>query len=163
MGCAPWPSGVLMVKVAFCEPLITEMGPLRSALVDVSTKSTVPVGGSVLGALGTTWAVNVVGWPYTVVEGEMVRVVWVLPWLIAWFTVFDGGLAEKVPLPAYVAVMGCLATVRELVGKLACCWPPTVIKAMGPLMSVEPSKKSTLPTGVPLDAVTVAVNFTGSP
>ena len=68
-------------------------------------------------------------------------------------------LPANVALPAYTAVMECVAAVRDDVVNVACLLP---LRVPLPIV-VVPSRKLTVPDGVPEPLVTVAVNVTDCP
>ena len=106
-------------------------------------KVTVPVLVPAPGEVMLTVAVNVTLWPDTLGLPLPDREIVVVALLTAWGTVFDTAPALKLAVPLYCAVMLWLATLSELVVKLAV--PPT--RSTVP-REVVPSKNVTVPVGV---------------
>lgn len=142
-----------VAKLAWPEPL----SDAEPSVVLPSLKVTVPVG--VL-PLPNTVAVKVTGWPNADGFRDDIRAVFdgVEAWLTTWVST-----AELLPLkllsPPYTAVMEWLPTVSPEVVRPAC---PEPFRATIP-KSMLPSKKVTVPVGVPPLPVTVAVKVTACP
>jgi hypothetical protein len=125
-----------------------------------SKKSTVPVGVPPPGATAVTVAVRVFACPKTDGSGADVRAVELAAWVTVWVST---GEVEpvKLALPLYTAVREWDPTPRVEVARVAV--PP---ESAAVPSRVAPSKKSTVPVGVPppgATAVTVAVRVLASP
>jgi len=148
------PTGRLEVLKLAVPPLSVPLPRTVLPLLNV----TVPVGVP-LAAL--TVAVKVTDWPEVIVAAEAASVVVVAVVPVACLTVSVNAalvLVAKVVVPAYVAVIESLPTGRLEVAKLAV--PPLSV----PLPStVLPFLNVTVPVGVPLAALTVAVKVTDWP
>jgi hypothetical protein len=121
-------------------------------------KVTVPVGVPDPGELAVTVIVKVTGWPKTDGFADEVIVRVVASWLIVCDKVVVV-LPAKFASPEYVTVIGCTATVQLELLNVAL---PLAFKSLVPSV-VAPSLKVTVPVGVPLEPVTVAVNVTFCP
>lgn len=139
-----------VVKVAL--PAASVPVPMAAA---PSKKVTVPVG---VPELLPTVAVNVTGFPNTAgFCDEATDMVVEIP-LTIWLSTVDV-LGSKVASPWYAAVIECVPTTSDAVEIEAL---PRASRVPPP-MEVAPSKKSTVPVGVPPVPVTVAVNVTDCP
>jgi hypothetical protein len=150
--CVPTVS-VDVVKLATPLPFNV---PAPSAVVP-SRKVSVPLGVPAL--LDVIVAVNVTGAPLVAEAPELTTTAVVAAGVMVCVTAGEL-LAVKLESPLYAAVMECVPTVSIEIVKVA------VLPAFSvPVPSVVlPSRKLTLPVGVPLPAeVTVAVNVTGVP
>src|SRR6266404_5675800 len=119
-----------------------------------SLKVTVPVG---VPLVPLTAAVNVTDWPNTEGFSEELTVVVVEPLLTVCVNAAEV-LLVKVASPLYTTVIECEPVAREDMVKVA--WPP--LRALV-ASAVAPSLNVTVPVGVPLVPVTVAVNVTDCP
>src|SRR5581483_11874078 len=129
-------------------------------LVLPSRKVTFPVGVPAPGATALTVAVKVTAWPNADGLTEDVTVVVVLAWLTVCVSVAEV-LVVKLVSPAYTAVMAWPATAKAAVVNVA--EPPESVAVPS---VVVPSRKVTVPLGVPVPgatAVTVAVKVTPWP
>ena len=89
---------LVVANVAVPDDSATPPG-VRSVLVVVSKKSTVPVGVPEPGELAVTVAVKVTVWPEVAELGEALAVVVVLSLLTTWLMAGEAGLALKLPSP----------------------------------------------------------------
>src|ERR1043166_1437156 len=129
-------------------------------VVAPSLNVTVPVGVPAPGVRAVTVAENVTDWPNTDGLSDEPSAVSVLALLTVWVTTAEV-LLLKLLSPRYTAVMALLLTLSEEVISVA--WPDTSALVTS---AVAPSRKITLPVGVPEPggtAATVAVNVTDCP
>src|SRR5712691_13331049 len=157
MLCVPTASDVVL-KVVVVTPAAVDTVPLPM-IVAPSLKSTVPDGlaPAVLpGAVTLTVAVKVTDWPNTVGVPDVATVTVVSALLTTWLTVAEVAALTLVS-PEYVAVKGCVATLRVDVVQVAL--PAASATALQ--IVVTPSLTVTVAVGEP--GVTVAVNVTDCP
>jgi hypothetical protein len=124
-----------------------------------SINVTGPVGVPTAGDTGLTVAVNVTGAPNTLGFGDDVNAVVVFPWLTTCgVPVSEPEAVVKLVSPPYEAVMVWPPTESDELENVA-----TPLVSVPAPMEVPPSKKVTVPVGVPPAPDTVAVNVTDCP
>ena len=145
----------MSVDVVNVATLVLFNAPVPSVVVP-SRKVTIPVG--MPEVLDAIVAVNVTGAPLDTEAAELTNAAVVAASVMVSVTAAEVLLA-KFALPLYLAVMGCAPAVSIDVVKVA-----TSLLFSVPVPSVvAPSRKATVPVGVPLLPATVAVNVTAVP